>query len=222
MKKAILSFFIFGAAILSANTVSVKFVSANPVVTVPGEGGDAGPYTLSVNGQNVLGMCLDDFLNVSNNTWTANVTLANSSNLSNTILGNQTVSYNGHTLTSSQTYGMEAYLFSEIVQPNADRADLQLAAWSLMDSDTMYDVFHDHHSYDTTAQNDLLGAYNAILNPNSGFNPANYEILTDTSKFGSQEFIVASPEPSTYLLLGSGLLLAGIMRFRRKGIAASN
>jgi hypothetical protein len=222
MKRAVLSLFICGGAILSANTVSVKFVSANPVVTVPGEGGDAGPYTLNVNGQSVLGMCMDDFLNVSNNTWTANVTAVNSSNLSNTILGNQTVSYNGHTLTSSQTYEMEAYLFSEIIQPNADRGDLQLAAWALMDSDTMYDVFHDHHSYDTTAQNDLAGAYDTILNPHSGFNPGNYEILTDTVKYGSQEFIVASPEPSTCLLLGSGLLLAGIMRFRRKGAVASN
>ncbi len=211
MTKAILSLFIFGSVVF-ANTVPVSFQSATPVVTVPGLGGDeAGPYTMNVNGNLVLGMCMDDFRGVSG-TWTAAVTAVNSPDLSATVLGNQTFNEYGYTVTSSQIYEMEAYLFSELIQPNADRANLQLAAWSLMDPNTLGMVVNNN---DTTAENDLLGAYSAITNAGSGFNPANYQILSDTSG-KNQEYIVAAPEPSTCLLLGSGLLLAGAIRFTRR------
>ena len=116
---------------------------------------------------------------------------------------------------------MEAYLFSEITQPGADRSDLQLAAWALMEvpydfenggSISTHAVNEIIKSNNSTATNDLLGAYNAV---NLGFDGAGYEILSDV-KGKNQEFIVAAPEPSTYLLLGTGLLLAGAFRFSRR------
>ena len=209
--KAILSLFIFGS-ILSANTVTVSLNSVSNPVTVPYLGNDlAGPYTMNVNGNLVPAMCMDDFRGVSG-TWSATLTPVNSTNLSNTVLGNNfTASVYGYAVTGGQLYDMEAYLFSEIIKPNADKADLQLAAWALLDSNTLNTVVSHN---DSTVENDLSGAYSAVTNPNSGFNPGQYEILTDVSG-QNQEYIVATPEPSTCLLLGTGLMLAGLARFAK-------
>lgn len=211
MKRALLPFLVFAAA-LSAETVSVSFNSVSNPVTVPGmNGAEAGPYVMDVNGNLVPGMCMDDFLGV-NGTWMANVTNAGSSDFSLTALGNGGITYDGYHISSSLAYGMEAYLFSQIILPNADQADLQLAAWSIMDLNTLSNLLN---SNNTAAETDLYDAYEAVTNPDSGFNPGNYEILTDL-KGQNQEYIVASPEPSTYMLLGSGLLIAGMLGVRRR------
>jgi hypothetical protein len=216
MKKAIISLFFFGS-ILCADTVQMSYDTVSSVVTVPSVNNDyAGPYIMDVNGHLVPGMCMDDFRGV-NGTWTANVTNVDSSNLSNTVLGNTTFSEYGYTITSSQIYKMEAYLFSEIIQPNADRANLQLAAWALMDPNTLANVIN---SNNVTVENDELAAYNVVTNPQSGFNFGGYEILSDVDG-KNQEFLVAAPEPSTYLLLGSGLIIAGALRFSRRRKGAS-
>lgn len=226
MKKAIFSLFLFGAMLSAGpvNTVQVTFENAKPVETVPGMGSaEAGPYTLDVNGVWVPAMCMDDFRTVDSTPWTAAVTSVTSSNLSATVLGNGSTSIGNTTITNTQAYEMEAYLFSEIVQPNANRPDLQLAAWSIMDSSTYNMVANGKGSSnaDLTAYNDLWGAYNVVTNPHSGFDFGGYEILSDTANC-SQEFMVATPEPATCLLFGIGLLVAGAARFsrRRKQAAA--
>ena len=215
MKKAILFSLLVGCSLASANTVQMSFVSANPVVVVPGMGGDeAGPYTMNVNGQLVPAMCMDDFRGVSG-TWTAWVTPIGSSDLSHTVLGsNLTLNEDGYSFTGVQAYEMEAYIFSEIVQPKADRANLQLAAWALMDPTTMSNV-----SQNKDVQKDIAGAYNAITNPHSRFNSGGYEILSDI-RGTNQEFIVATPEPSMFFLMGAGLVFAGAIRFSRRNKAA--
>jgi len=212
MKKAIL-FSLFFGSLACADTVQMSFVSANPIEIVPGTPGyEAGPYTMKVNGQLVPAMCMDDFRGV-NGTWTAWVTPVGSSDLSHTVLGsNQTRTDDGYSVTGVQLYEMEAYIFSEIVQPNADRKHLQLAAWALMDPSTMSNVIKDKNTF---VQNDIAGAYDAIHNRNSGFNPGAYEILSDIGG-KNQEFIVATPEPSMFFLMGTGLVLAGAIRFSRR------
>ncbi len=49
----------------------------------------------------------------------------------------------------------------------------------------------------------------------SKMNLSGYEIVSDTVAGHEQEFLVATPEPSSFLLLGAGLLLAGCGAFRR-------
>lgn len=205
MKKAIFSF-LLSAAALSASTVSTSFVSADSTI---------GPYTLSINGKNVQAMCMDDFLEVhSGETWTANVTALNSTDFSNTYLGNVTVSEAGYNLTSASIYGMEAYLFSQIIQPNADRTDIQDAAWAIMDPATLNNVV-------TTNNTAVEGILQQALASSSSFNTSGYEIISGIGLNcdSPQEFIIqssAAPEPATLALFGAGLIAAGAARFLRR------
>jgi hypothetical protein len=212
MKKILLPF-LFCGAILSAATVTVSVQSADPIVPVPAENGaPAGPYTLIVDGNSVLGMCMDDFRGA-NGTWTANVTSLANPNLSNTVLGNNANVF-GLEVDSTQMYSMEAYLFEQLIQPGADRADIQLAAWALMDPLT----FNNLVNSDNAAAE---GYVYAALDNMSSINTAGFEILSDVGGT-NQEFMTSTPEPGSLALLGAGLLAAGATRFlrRKKAILA--
>ena len=212
MKKILLPFLLCGA-ILSAATVTVSVQSADPIVPVPAENGaPAGPYTLSVDGNSVLAMCMDDFRGA-DGTWTANVTSLANPDLSNTVLGNNTNVFK-YQPDSTQIYSMEAYLFEQLIKPGADRADIQLAAWALMDPDTLNNLFR---SNNTAADAYLFAAYKN----KSTVNTAAFEILSDVGGT-HQEFMTSTPEPGSLALLGAGLLAAGATRFlRRKKVTSA-
>jgi hypothetical protein len=212
MKKILLPF-LFCGAILSASTVSVSVQSADPIVPVAAENGaPAGPYTLIVDGNSVLGMCMDDFRGV-NGTWTANVTSLANPDLSNTVLGNSANVF-GYPFNSTQMYSMEAYLFEQLIQPGADRADIQLAAWALMDPITLNNVVGSNNA---AVENYLTEAFDNM----STIDTARFEILSDVGGT-NQEFMTSTPEPGSLALLGAGLLAAGATRFlrRKKAILA--
>ncbi len=203
MKKAIFSLFIFGAA-LSASPASVSFVSATSSI---------GPYTLSVNGVNTPAMCMDDFLRVSGS-WKANVTAVSGADFSNTYLGNHTFNIEGYSLTSANVYGIEAYLFNQLIQKNTDRTDIQEAAWAVMDPNTMNSVVNTHN---TAVINVLLQAANNY----SSFNTSGYQILSEVNPGcnAEQEFMTqsaATPEPASFALFAAGLVAAGASRFLRR------
>jgi hypothetical protein len=206
MKKILLPL-LFCGAILSAATVTVSVQSADPIVPVPAENGaPAGPYMLNVDGNSVLGMCMDDFRGA-DGTWTANVTSLANPDLSNTVLGNNANVF-GYQLDSTQMYSMEAYLFEQLIQPGADRADIQLAAWALMDPVTFNNLAN---SNNTAAEKYVFAAYDNI----STVNTAGFEILSDVGGT-HQEFMTSTPEPGSLALLGAGLLAVGATRFLRR------
>ncbi len=213
MKKSILSFFLFGA-ILSAAPVNVTFVDAgNPLQAAYGD--YVGPYDLKVNGVKVKAMCMDDFLTVGGS-WKANTTLVSSVNFSKTYLGNTSFSIYGQAFTSNDIYSAEAYLFSKLIAPSADRASLQEAAWAITDDKTLAKVFATNN---TNVQNILQDVFTNY----KGFDTTGYEILSDTADCNrNQEFMIkttpasATPEPATFALMGGGLLAAGAARFFRR------
>ncbi len=208
MKKSILSFFLFGA-LLSAAPVSVSFVDAGNSV-VWGYGFEVGPYTLNVNGQNTPAMCMDDF-NETSGSWTANETSVSGSDFSGTYLGNTTLNIAGYTVTSGQIYTAEAYLFSLITTPNADRANIQEAAWAIMDPTTLNRIL--------SGNNTQVEQYLSMAVDNySSFDASGYQILSQVNpgSHPQQEFITATPEPASFALLGAGLLAAGTFRFARR------
>lgn len=207
MKNAVLSLFLFGA-VLSAAPVNVTFVNAGTPV-VYAYGADVGPYTLNINGKNVAAMCMDDFLYVSG-TWSANETVANSSNLNNTYQGNTSKTILGHSYTGSQLYTAEAYLFSEITKSGADRGDIQEAAWAIMDSNTLASLVNSKNT-------NVLNFVSDAIGHSSSFNASGYTIVSQVGAHNEQEFMIASaPEPSTYALFGSGILAVALSRLRRR------
>jgi hypothetical protein len=212
MKKILIPFLFLGG-LLSAAPVNVSFV----------DGGyyGYGPYTINVNGANVQAMCMDDFLEVGGS-WTANKTVVNSSDLSNTymeaqnFLGGSTRTINNSTYTASQVYTAEAYLFNQLIQPQADRVNIQKAAWAIMDPSSLQDAANDHtiQTYITTAFNNL------------NFDTKYFAILSQTGVYSdqnNQEFMVSNtPEPASLALFGSGILAFGFtlfLRRRKEGVA---
>lgn len=218
MKKSILSFFLFGA-ILSAAPVSVTLVDAgSPVQNVGSEA--VGPYDLSINGVTVQAMCMDDFLtNPVGSKWNANVTAVNGSSFSNTYLGmsgdKNTIGWSSTSYTDKQMYSIEAYLFNELVQPNANRRDIQQAAWDIMDANSWVGDYYGNQ--------DVMSILSDALANYSTFDTTGYQIVTDVNGNGvwrgNQEFMIhtsATPEPATFALMGGGLFAAGALRFMRR------
>jgi hypothetical protein len=209
LKKAILPFLLFGA-VIAASPVNVTWLNAGN--GTPDSTGQyyVGPYTLSINGTATAAMCVNDNLTNNGDVWRANLTAANSTDFSDTHLGNSGQTINGVFYSSAQVYNAEAYLFSLITQPGADQADIQEAAWFIMDpSNPAYGSISRVHSY-----------FLAAVNNSSQFDSGAFSIVSDTTGEGHQEFIVSAsatttPEPASAAFLGCGLLAAGVARIRR-------
>lgn len=201
---------------LSAGTINAVFVGAN------GQTDNSGylisPYTATLNGVSTTIYC-DDFANrVSpGQQWTANLTNLASGNLSNTRYGSvsntlstsdsTTASYN-----STQLYEMAAWLTTQFAASGtagySSNGDIQ---------DTLWDLFNPNAQNSgvnppTPSSDQWL--YAAEKNYTK-INLASFNILTNTNEAYSgagqtQEFIVATPEPSSVLLLGFGLIAIGV------------
>jgi hypothetical protein len=204
--KKVLFFLICSAAIAAATPVAVSYVNPGVPGIVDSKNDYVGPYTLKVAGQNVPAMCVNDFYNTSGS-WSANLTSVTANDLGNTYLGNNTYTVDGYQLSSSEIYQGEAYLYSEILKPGADRLDIQDAAWTVMD----YVTGHTPHSNGNQAVNSIIA--DAVVHAGS-FDASGYEILSQVNHGSSaeQEFIVATPEPASIALLGVALLLLGMTR----------
>jgi hypothetical protein len=159
-----------------------------------------GPYTLQMNGTNMPAMCIDFFDGSdAGDTWTAYVTQVSSGNFSDT-----------YHPSYGKEYEEDAYLFSQIIKPGADRTGLQEAAWDIM----AYGITNSSYKYllgDNSYIDAALANYDTI-------NLSGFEIISDTVAGCEQEFIVCAPEPGSVMLLGVGLLIAlGVaVRKRRK------
>jgi hypothetical protein len=192
----ILSMFLLAAAVSIAAPVTTQ-------VTLTGAGAPllsdgqyyVGPYTVTIGGVNYAALCVD-FLHDTNvgTTWSAYV-----NNLSTDI----THAYNPGNLTA---YREEAYLFNLLTSPNADRIDIQHAAWHITDADYQADA--------------AAGSFVALAQANyASVNLAGFQILSSSSANRQQEFLIYNastvPEPGTFLLMAGGLLLAVVLSRRQ-------
>lgn len=216
--KYLATFFILTAAVALASPVTQQVTLVNagvpPVIAdsvdIDGKtinGVYIGPYTLQINGNDYAAMCID-FFDESHvgDTWNTYVTQVGSSNLSNT-----------YHPSDAQEYEEDAYLMEQILKPNSNRTGIQEAAWDIM----AYGITNSSYKY-LIGDNSYIDA--ALANYGS-MNFAGYEIYSDTvqGKNEEQEFLVCTPEPGSFLMLGLGLLFAStaiLWRRRSAGAAA--
>lgn len=208
-----LSAFLFTAAAALATPITqVKLINAgSPAVTAPSVTIDGktisnvyiGPYTLSMDGQNLAAICIafNDESHI-NDAWNAYITPVGSFDLSDT-----------YHPTFGVEYEEEAYLFSQIIKPGADRTGLQEAAWDI----TAYGITDSSYK-DLIGDNAYIDA--ALANYNR-MDLSGYQLVSDTTPHAEQEFLVqVAPEPGSLALFAVALALGvGVATWKRRKAA---
>jgi hypothetical protein len=149
------------------------------------------PYLGKLNGVPITMFCVDPDHDVHlNDIWQVYVTTAPTSNWTSTFLNN------------GNTYGQMAYLATLMMATNnvSERQAIQTVIWHLADNSLTATIPSSVNA--TWWNNELtLLSNDAAAHPMTG----GFEILTDKAGV-KQEYLVLTPEPSTLLLLGSGLI----------------
>jgi hypothetical protein len=161
-----------------------------------------GPYTISMDGQNYAALCVDFLHQTSTGTtWTAYVNT--SSDYSKVYHPDNLVAYTE-----------EAYLYNLITSKGADRINIQHAAWNITDP---------NYRINAAAQAFVQQAQANFANVNL----AGFQVLS-VKDCNEQEFLIwnpscAAPEPSSFAMLGGGLLLGiGLIRSNHKKVMDSS
>lgn len=207
---------LFSAAMF-ASTVNIA-LGSNPFPA-----NNAGPYTATINGLSTTIICDDEVHTVyANESWQATVTpLSTLIALGNSgINAGSVVEFKGlpNATTLYEEAAWLAYQFATHPIGTADVLGIQSAIW---------DLFLQHSGTGSVSDPTSSAYWMAQANTNygslTGSQIAGFRILTPVS--GSQmplsdgmpqEFFNTTPEPATYALFGSGLILLSLGTFRRR------
>lgn len=222
MKKLTNNWWLVVAAVLLCHAPAVLADS----VTLTSGGGNIvdgiymGPYYATVNGVANTPVICDDFKDESYvpESWSASVS--------------SIASPSGTFFSGQQNYDAVADLASQLFATSnkTTDADLQFAIWYIFDP-TDVTNWLDSYSDSTTlgAAESLAGTAEGLAYTPGEF--ANYDILTPNGSMTCsttsgeacppQEFIVQTPEPGTFVMLGFGLLMLAILAGRKWIVAPS-
>jgi hypothetical protein len=205
---------------IQAAPISIKISTAGDIFDNPSkvsEGGYyVGPYTLVVNGETMLGLCVDFYhQSTVGHTWGAFETPVTATGMNNTYVYQENATNPNVNAITQQTYEEEAYLYLQIVTAllPSERIAIQEAAWSITDAG--FNI-----SKDPQAQLWVAAAENPSNYLN--VNLASIVIYSDVKGIngGEQEFIALPvnvvPEPAAIgLLAGLLALVCGAARRKR-------
>jgi hypothetical protein len=195
------------ALISRADTVYVSgsYAFADP----SGSGYAIGPYGGTLNGIAASFFCVDFSHDITGNTgWSATPSLLSSSSLSATLLNNATA------------YKDIAYILTEMM---ALEAQAQTPANQKLEAEYQWTIWS---MTGGASQDPYLAATTAIWTDaqshvNSGWSGAGWEILTPTGNrnapgyYGQEFMVLATPEPSSILLLLAGLGALALVAIKR-------
>jgi len=221
-RRGLLVFFVlvlFFSAASSVRATTLSFAGTTGSVTLNVSDPDATPSYSGVNAvidpykgmlgsDPVLIWCVDPDHEVSSgDTWNVNVSYSGG-DLSHTYLNNAT------------TYNEMAWLITQFQGASTPtQQELQAAIWYIAEggigaSDFTVNVPASNTAFWSAVNTDIANAATSANSLTTG-----YEILSDTAG-SKQEFIVMTPEPSTFLLLGIGL--TALILFRKRPIGTAS
>lgn len=162
------------------------------------------PYTLNIDGTSYAGIC-DDYNHEVHvgESWTANLYSLTPAGMNFARFGTEGL----------QNYEEAAWLLSQIPSAGASEVgDINFAVWSIFTAGVP--VQPKTSTLDGSAYW-LAQASSAASNGFGGMSFDSYRIVTptDSGTGSAQEYLIRVPEPSSMLMLGSGLIgFAGLMR----------
>jgi hypothetical protein len=199
---------------------TVQFRSANGPHAF---GTVVGPYRLQLMGEpgqpTIDAFCVD-FEHTVRSTWTANIT-----GLSGDLSGTRQYAIYGNQAVTRARYQAAAWLAQQMMtQPQSSWWRYHGAIWyvtsgpTLTSSDAFYSPFNALSSSNETAVRNL--ALQALNTGYATVESNSWAVITPTNASysgSSQEFITRNvvPEPASVILLGSGLLVLGLVAYRR-------